>query len=505
MIAGSRFRHLRMTLLSVGAMIALVIAALVGVFGTSSAAHASSGPLPCDIYGSAGTPCVAAHSTVRALYSAYNGSLYQVRRASDSSTANIGVTSTGGYANSAAQDSFCAGTSCIITLIYDQSPKHNDLRISPAGGAGGADVGANASALSVMVGGQKVYGVYVSPGTGYRDLSATGTATNGQAEGMYMVTSGTHVNNGCCFDYGNTEQPYANDTGNGHMDAVYFGNRCEHSPCSGSGPWIAADLENGLFQGNGSNTGDQTVNNTFVTALLKNNGQNTFALKTGNAQSGGLTTQYNGTLPNGGFSGYTPMHQEGGIVLGVGGDNSNGSAGSFFEGVMTSGYPTDAADNAVQANIAAVGYAPASGGGSLAGRYKIKNYNSGLLMAVNNMSQSDGAQITQWGDNGSADHLWTLVDAGNGYYKIVNYNSGKVATPSGWSTANDASIVQWTDNGTADHLWKFIDNGNGYYRILNNNSNKVATPLGWSSAPGTSIVQWDDNGTADHLWQLIPA
>ena len=41
---------------------------------------------PCDIYDAAGTPCVAAHSTVRALYATYNGPLYQVRRTPD--TAN---------------------------------------------------------------------------------------------------------------------------------------------------------------------------------------------------------------------------------------------------------------------------------------------------------------------------------------------------------------------------------------------------------------------------------
>ena len=59
------------------------------------------------------------------------------------------------------------------------------------------------------------------------------------------------------------------------------------------------------------------------------------------------------------------MHQEGAIVLGTGGDNSNGSIGSFFEGVMTAGFPTDAADNAVQANIVRVGYGGATG--SIAG------------------------------------------------------------------------------------------------------------------------------------------
>jgi hypothetical protein len=44
------------------------------------------------------------------------------------------------------------------------------------------------------------------------------------------------------------------------------------------------------------------------------------------------------------------------IILGIGGDNSNGAIGTFYEGVMTSGYSTDAADAAVQANIVAAGY-----------------------------------------------------------------------------------------------------------------------------------------------------
>jgi hypothetical protein len=326
----------------------LALAAALG------AQRAAAGP--CDLYASGGTPCVAAHSTARALFSAYGGRLYQVKRASDGATTDVGTLSAGGYANSATQDSFCAGTTCTITILYDQSSRGNHLTVSPAGGAGGADVPANAAALPAMAGGVKVYGLSVVPGVGYRNLAATGTARNGQPEGMYMVTSARHVNGGCCFDYGNTEQPLANDTGNGHMDAVYFGLRCEHAPCSGSGPWIAADLENGLFQGNGSNTGDATVTFDVVTAMLKNNGQTTFALKTGNAQAGGLTTQYNGTLPTGSFTGYIPMHQEGGIVLGVGGDNSNWSAGDFFEGVMTSGYPTDATEASVQANIVSVGY-----------------------------------------------------------------------------------------------------------------------------------------------------
>ena len=37
------------------------------------------------------------------------------------------------------------------------------------------------------------------------------------------------------------------------------------------------------------------------------------------------------------------MQQEGAIILGIGGDNSNWATGYFFEGVMTKGMPTQAA------------------------------------------------------------------------------------------------------------------------------------------------------------------
>jgi hypothetical protein len=349
----SRLRHARKTMLYVGAAVALSAGALVGIPGTSTAA----GTGPCDIYGAAGTPCVAAHSTTRALFGAYNAALYQVRRASDNATAAIGLLAAGGYANAAAQDSFCAGTTCVITLIYDQTVRHNDLPIEPAGTAGPANSGVPADALPVTAGGHAVYGASFSGRMGYRHTSASGVAVNGQPEGMYMVTSGTHVNNLCCFDYGNVEVRIA-DTGNGHMDAINFGTECWFAPCYGSGPWVQADIENGLFQSNDgfskntSNTGNAAP---FVTAVLKNNGQNFFALKDGNAQSGGLNTRYSGALPTS-RPGYSPMHQEGSIVLGTGGDNSNGSIGSFFEGVMTAGLPTDAAENTVQANIVAVGY-----------------------------------------------------------------------------------------------------------------------------------------------------
>jgi hypothetical protein len=340
-------------------LLTLLASMLLGqlIVGQQSVFAAGTGP--CDIYAAGGTPCVAAHSTTRALFGTYSGRLYQVKRASDGRTTDIGTRSAGGFANAAAQDSFCTGTTCVITIIYDQTSRRNNLTQAPGGGAaGGPDALANASALPITAGGNKVYGVFVAPGVGYRNDVTSGVATGSGSQGVYMVAAGGHVNSGCCFDYGNAETNNR-DNGNGHMGAAYFGKLCWFGfvvpgQCVGSGPWVMADLENGLFAGgNGTNTNNTGRNSAFVTAMVKMNSTN-YAIKDANASSGGLKTDYNGPLPT--TSGYRPLRLEGAIILGIGGDNSKSSAGSFFEGVMTSGFPSDATENAVQANITSAGY-----------------------------------------------------------------------------------------------------------------------------------------------------
>src|SRR6266496_2134510 len=147
------------------AVVTVVAGGVVAVVSPTAPAQAATGP--CDIYASGGTPCVAAHSTTRALFGAYNGRLYQVRRASDNTTRDINALSAGGIANAASQDSFCAGTTCLITIIYDQTSRGNHLTQAPPGGfngpaPGGFDNLANATAAPVFVGGQRVYGVFVA-------------------------------------------------------------------------------------------------------------------------------------------------------------------------------------------------------------------------------------------------------------------------------------------------------------------------------------------------------
>jgi hypothetical protein len=473
-------------LTAVGAVLILILGVLTTASGTARAATQE----PCDIYGAAGTPCVAAHSTVRALYANYNGPLYQVRRASDGATTDIGLVSAGGTANSDAQDVFCVQTACTITKVYDQSPRHNDLTIEGGGGANpNADVAANADAAHIVVGGAKAYGVYVGPGVGYRDDVTTAIPTGGQAQGAYMVASGTHVNSGCCFDYGNAETNNR-DNGNGHMEAVNLGTSCWASPCTGSGPWITGDLENGLYQGAGSNAGNTGNNSQFVTAMLKSNNQTTFEIEGGNSQSGGLTTWYNGSLPP---NGYTPMSLEGAIVLGTGGDNSNGSIGTFFEGVMTAGVPSDAADAAVQADIVAAGYSGNSGGSPQASGGTITLSGGQCVDVLGDDSGGDLTHVEVWGCQANAvDQHWTHNSDGS------LETLGRCLDIDGNGTAVGTKVELWDCNGVGGQKWIQQSNGS----LLNPQSGLCLDDPSGNTANGTQLQIYTCNGTTAQTFSV---
>jgi hypothetical protein len=349
-----------------------------GSTATGGTTSSSSGP--CDIYAAANTPCVAAFSTTRALFGAYSGGLYQVKKM-DGSTKDVTPVSSGGVADSAIQDAFCAAKgSCTISIIYDQSGKGNHLTKAPGGSKDygpNNDVEAVADALPIKLGGHQVYGVHVvgssswtAPGqVGYRNTKTNGIAKGDNPETEYMVTDGTYYNGQCCFDFGNAEmQPVAG--GYGTMEAIYFGSNTWWDRGAANGPWVMADLEVGVYSmggpgsysdanksGNKTNDKDSSFPYPFVTAMLKGNTSKAtnggpFTLKGGNAQSGTLTTIWDGASP----VGYSPMNRQGGIVLGVGGDNSSTAQGNFYEGVMTTGYASTMTDEAVQANIVTAGY-----------------------------------------------------------------------------------------------------------------------------------------------------
>ncbi|HZM80110.1 MAG TPA: arabinofuranosidase catalytic domain-containing protein [Candidatus Limnocylindrales bacterium] len=475
--------------LAIAATATLAGSLLVGIQPAQAA-----GPLPCDIYAAGGTPCVAAHSTTRALFATYNGSLYQVRRSSDNTTRNIGVLTAGGSANAATQDSFCAGTACVVTVVFDQSGRGNDLWYQGSSVVPGSSQSrpATATTESLTVGGGKVYSLFINPNNSYwRDGHLTGVPTGSAPEGMYMVTSGTHVNGGCCFDYGNSETTRTAD-GPGAMDAINFSTQCWFGGCSGTGPWVQGDLEFGLYSGGSQtwNPNQRAFTSPYVTAMLKNNGTTRFALKGANAQSGNLTTLWDGQLP----PGYSPMRKQGAIILGSGGDcckpggGANLSAGTFYEGAMVSGFPSDATENAVQANIVAAGYA-VSGGGQQ--NVMLVGAQSGRCIDVPGASTANGTQVQLWDCHGGTNQRWTLT-AG----RELRVYGNKCLDANNQGTANGTAVIIWDCHGGSNQQWNVNANGT----ITGVQSGRCLDAAGLGTANGTRIQLWSCTGGGNQQW-----
>jgi hypothetical protein len=314
------------------------------------------------------------------MFAAYSKPLYQVKKVSDGTTKDIPMLAGIGIADASVQDAFCGTTSkaCTISIIYDQTGNGNDMKVAhvcpncsgcpgDSSKKGQPDVEAFADLGKITIAGRTAYGVHILPcgsgipnQTGYRCDTPNKTPTGDQPESTYMVVDGVASSSGCCFDYGNAS---TNDMagGLGTMDAVEFSSQAIWGTGAGSGPWVGADLESGVYTWNGAagnwkNPNSISLKYPFATALMKNNQKGKtggpFVLKGGDATMTTLTTTWDGARPNG----YETMQKIGGIVLGIGGDNAAGGKGNFYEGAMLAGFSSDTTDTALQANIAAAGY-----------------------------------------------------------------------------------------------------------------------------------------------------
>jgi hypothetical protein len=327
---------------------------------------------PCDIYNAAGNECVAAYSTIRSLRADYDGPLYQVRSGSNPMNTGSGgevhdiPQTADGYADAAVQDDVCAGTTCTISMMYDHSGRENHLTVAKRGRSDGGEFGDDDDFESIAdadprtFAGHDVYPLYMETRQGYRQtVRGNGMALGQEAQAIYMLADGTHVGSACCWDFGNvTPDPTQYHT----MNTLFFG-QAYWGAGEGGGPWFMADFEAGVWAG-GSNPGDPgwgalsepapaNPNNPslavpFAIGFLKTDRD--YALRMADLQADNmLTTAYEGPLPK-------QMDNQGAVVIGVGGDNSNNSWGTFFEGAVVLGYPADETEQAVMDNVKAAGY-----------------------------------------------------------------------------------------------------------------------------------------------------
>jgi hypothetical protein len=323
--------------------------------------------LPCDIYAAAGTPCCGAYSTVRKLYSTYTGPLYQVRRTSDGTTMNIGAANPG-----ADQDAFLGTGAGTISRLYDQSGRGNDLTVAKKGSYSGTasqnDNECNAKGKSIMFNGKKAYAVYIDPVQGYRNNQegyagypntaplGNGIPTGNQAQGSYALEDGarSNVGNACCFNFGTASRNNAAG-GRGQMNALFFGICTYWNTGVSPGPWFMIDVEAGVYSGGTPNNNLPSSRFDYAFGLTKNNSGNA-TIRVANstclygAAAPSLVNALNINPPP--FTWNVP----GGITLGIGGDNSNSSNGTWYEGCIVNGRPSDATDAAVLGNVRLAGY-----------------------------------------------------------------------------------------------------------------------------------------------------
>jgi formylmethanofuran dehydrogenase subunit C len=185
------------------------------------------------------------------------------------------------------------------------------------------------------------------------------------------------------------------------------------------------------------------------------------------------------------------MHKEGAIILGIGGDNSKGSAGTFYEGVMTSGFPSDATENAVQANIVAAGYSPSAGGGGATGTI-VSGVNSAKCVDNNNGSGANGNKVQMWDcDGNAAAQNWTVNS--NGTLTI----DGGCLDITGANFNNGTLVELWTCNGGSNQQWQAV---NG--QLVNPASGKCLDDPASITTNGTQLQIWSCSGAANQQWRV---
>lgn len=107
------------------------------------------------------------------------------------------------------------------------------------------------------------------------------------------------------------------------MEALYLGNNKGWAAATARGSWPDWRTACSPESTAGSTRGDPSAGHRLLTTTLKG-GPNQWTIRSGNAQSGGLSTFYDGVRPN--APGHNPMKKQGAINLGIGGDTATPAA-----------------------------------------------------------------------------------------------------------------------------------------------------------------------------------
>ncbi len=138
--------------------------------------------------------------------------------------------------------------------------------------------------------------------------------------------------------------------------------------------------------------------------------------------------------------------------------------------------------------------------------YMFKNVNSGLYLEVAEGAAQAGANVQQWGADGSAAHnTWKTVSAGNGYYYLYSHlGNGDtfVLDVTAKKTENGTNMELYTFNGGDAQQFGFVQNNDGSLNILTKVTGGASCVevVNAEVSPGANVQQWENNGHNCQKW-----
>ncbi|MCR4647268.1 MAG: RICIN domain-containing protein [Oscillospiraceae bacterium] len=142
--------------------------------------------------------------------------------------------------------------------------------------------------------------------------------------------------------------------------------------------------------------------------------------------------------------------------------------------------------------------------------FRIKNVNSGLYLQIADGKAENGANVQQWGTDGTSVHdVWRFYSAGDGYYYIVScagYGAFFVLDVAGKKTDNGTNIDVYQYNGGQNQQFMLGDNGDGTYTIMTRVTGEASAVEveSASKTSGANVQQWERNGESCQSWELEP-
>ncbi|MFD0856292.1 RICIN domain-containing protein, partial [Actinomadura adrarensis] len=202
---------------------------------------------------------------------------------------------------------------------------------------------------------------------------------------------------------------------------------------------------------------------------------------------------------------WTPVVGAGSLVFGAG-LTGGGARSSYWNGWIDDSqlWPLAHPDESVLRVI----YGETVQERSFAGaNLRVINAGSWQCMDVDASGTEPGANVQQWGCNGTSAQDWQFTEVGGGYYTLVNPNSGKCLDIDGTDGAgmgDGDNVWQWDCNGSEGQQWLPEKKPGGYWLKSKRSGKCLSIDAAAKFELGGNIVQWACADPLDQhqVWSL---